>query len=151
MNITKEWLETLASIHGVKPKIVRDALWPDTPNRSLAYFNSYKNIRVKYLEIIADTLKCSVDEILRRPYPSSAGQTISGDNNHVGNVNINNDVESLKKIIDAQSQIITHQDAEIKRMEQLTREQLSAKDQQISELGTRIDRLIDLAKQNGNQ
>ena len=76
MNITKEWLETLASKHGVKPKAIRDALWPDTPNRGLGYFNSYKNIRVKYLEIIADTLNCSVDEILRRTYPAVAGQTI---------------------------------------------------------------------------
>lgn len=151
MNITKEWLETLASKHGVKPKAIRDALWPDTPNRGLGYFNSYKNIRVKYLEIIADTLNCSVDEILRRTYPAAAGQTISGDNNQVGNVNINNDVESLKKIIDAQAQIISHQDEEIKRMERLTREQLNAKDQQINELGGRIDRLIELAKQHGNQ
>lgn len=143
MNITKDWLETLAKKYGVKPKVIRDSLWPDTPNRGLGYFDTYKNIRVKYLEIIADALNCSVDEILRRPIPSQGSQMISGDNNHVGNVNINNE-GSLKKIIDAQNEVISHLDAEIKRMERMANEQLKIKDQQ-------IDKLIELIKRHEDQ
>ena len=69
----------------------------------------------------------------------------------MGNVNITNDPESLQQIIAAQKQIIDHQEAEIKRMETSTKEQLKVKDQQISELGSRIDRLIELAQNSGNQ
>ena len=62
-------------------------------------------------------------------------QQITGDNNQVGNVNINNDVESLNMIIRSQSQVIAHQDEEIDRLNH----QLKTKDQQ-------IDRLIKLAQ-----
>lgn len=150
MNITRVWLEELAKRHGVRSKVIRDALWPTMPNKGLSYFDKTKNTGINYVETIADVLGCSVDEILRRPQPKSS-QVIAGDNNQVGNVNINNDVESLHQIIAAQKQIIEHQDAEIKRMEQNAKEQLKVKDQQISSLGKRIDRLIELAQQGGNQ
>jgi len=150
MNITREWLEELAKKHGVRPKAIRDALWPKMPNKGLSYFDKTKNTGINYIETIADVLGCSVDEILRRPMAGSS-QVIAGDNNQVGNVNINSDVESLKQIIEAQRQIISHQDAEIKRMEQNTREQLMVKDQQINDLGKRLDRLIELAQGKGDQ
>lgn len=144
MRISKEWVEALCKKYGVKPKIVRDALWPEHKTRGLGYFDQYENVRVKYAEIIADELQCTVDEVLRRPIPQHTGQMIAGDNNQVGNVNINSDVESLKQIIEAQRQIISHQDAEIKRMEQNTKEQLKVKDRQ-------IDRLIQIAEENGKK
>jgi hypothetical protein len=145
MKVTKEWIDELARKYGKRSKEVRDALWPDTPTKSLTYLNGVQNMGVQTAITIADVLGCSVDELLRRPTPSTA--LVSGNNNHVGNVSISNDPDTLLQIISAQKQIITHQEAEIKRMEQSTKEQLKVKDQQISELGKRIDRLIELANE----
>lgn len=144
MQITKEWISELCNKYGKRPREVRDVLWPNTPTKSLAYLNKVKNIGVVMLEQIADTIGCSVDELLRRPMPSS--HFVAGDNNQVGNINITNDPQSLHQIIAAQKQIIDHQDAEIKRLEQNTKEQLHVKDQQIADLGKRLDRMIELAQ-----
>ena len=134
----------LALKHLKKPKEIRDALWPKTPTKSLSYLNSINNMSVKLLVQIADAIGCSTDELLRRPVPVSP--SISGNFNQVGNINITNDPQSLQQIIAAQQQIINHQDAEIKRMETNAREQLQVKDQQIDDLGKRIDRLIEIAQ-----
>ena len=133
----------------IRPKEIRDALWPDTPTKSLGYFDKTKKIGIDTIVKIADVIGCPIDELLRRQVPISP--FVSGNNNQIGNVNITNDPESLHQIIAAQKQIIDHQNAEIKRMEQSAREQLKVKDQQISDLGQRIDRLIELAQQGGNQ
>ena len=138
MRITKDWIEELCKKYGVKPKFVRDSLWPDNKNRSLGYFDQYVNVRIQYMETIADALGCTVDEVLRRPRPA-ASQFVTGDNNQIGNFNISNDVETLNQIIEAQKQIITHQDEEIKRLNENMKSQLEIKDQQ-------INRLIKLAK-----
>lgn len=148
MYLDKNWIEELSRKHGVRPKKVRDALWPTNTNKGLGYFDKNKNIKLDTLNTIAETIGCGYDELLR--YPHGQG-FVHGDNNQVGNVTITNDPESLHQIIAAQKQIIDHQNAEIKRMEQSTREQLKVKDQQISNLGKRIDRLIELAQQGGNQ
>lgn len=148
MYIDKKWIEELAKKYGVRTKLIRDALWPTNKNKGLGYFDSTKNVTLDTLTTITDTIGCGYDELLR--YPSTKG-LVNGDNNQVGNVTITNDPESLHQIIVAQKQIIDHQNAEIKRMEQSTREQLKVKDQQISSLGKRIDRLIELAQQGGNQ
>ena len=150
MNITSAWLEHLAEKYGVKSKAIRDALWPNLPNKGLSYFDSIKNTGIKYVETIADVLGCSVDEILRRPLAGSS-QIVAGDNNQVGNVNINHDVESLQQIIGAQRQIIEHQDKEIERMNASMKAQLKAKDQQIEALNQKNDRLIGMLKDTGNQ
>jgi peptidoglycan hydrolase CwlO-like protein len=133
MQINKEWIEELCRKYGIKPKQIRDVLWPNSKKKQLGYFNYTKNPGVDYVEKIADVLNCSVDELLRRPLYRT--QQITGDNNQVGNVNINNDVESLNMIIRSQSQVIAHQDEEIDRLNH----QLKTKDQQ-------IDRLIKLAQ-----
>lgn len=150
MQITKDWLEKLAKKYGIKSKVIRDALWPTMPSKGLSYFDYTKNVGVRYIETIADILGCPVDEILRRPQPGSS-QVIAGDNNQVGNVNINNDVESLHQIIAAQKQIIEHQDKEIERLDNNMKLQLKAKDQQIDSLNKKNDRLIQMLKDTGNQ
>lgn len=139
MQITKEWIDELTRKYGKRSKDVRDVLWPNTPTKSLAYLNKVKNIGVVMLEQIADTIGCSVDELLRRPLPSS--HFVAGDNNQVGNISINSDVESLNNIIKSQAQIISHQDAEILRLNENFKQQLKVKDQQ-------IDRLIKIAQGN---
>ena len=136
MQVNKEWIEELCRKYGIRPKQIRDVLWPRSKKKQLGYFNYTKNPGVEYIEKIADTLNCSVDELLRRPFYRT-NQHITGDNNQVGNVNINNDVESLNMIIKSQSQVINHQDEEIERLNH----QLKTKDQQ-------IDRLIKLAQGN---
>lgn len=150
MQITQEWVEFLAAKYGKRTKEVRDALWPKAKTKSISYLNSVKSLSLEKVILIADVLGCSLDELLRRSY-TGVGGFISGDNNSVGNVNITNDPQSLQQIIAAQKQIIDHQNAEIKRMEQNTKEQLHVKDQQISDLGKRLDRMIELAQQSGKQ
>lgn len=143
MYLDKQWIVELAKKYGVRTKLIRDALWPRNKNKGLSYFDSTKNVTLDTLTIITDTIGCGYDELLRYPY---AKGFVNGDNNHVGNVTITNDPESLHQIIAAQKQIIDHQNAEIKRMEQNTKEQLKVKDQQINDLGKRLDRLIELAQ-----
>lgn len=138
MYITSDWLTNLARKYGKRPKEIRDALWPKSTNKSICYFDKTKNIGIKTLEIIADVLGCSTDELLRRP-TAIGGQYITGDYNQVGNVNINNDVQVLQQIISAQKQIITHQEEEIRRLTDNMKQQLKVKDQQINELIKRID------------
>ncbi len=138
MNLTKEWIEDLAKTYGKHPKDVRDALWPGTPTKGLSYFTGSRSIGTGTLEKIADVIGCSTDELLRRTIPS--GAQVVGNNNSIGNVNINNDPKSLHQIIAAQQRIIEHQDEEIHRMG----DQLKTKDQQ-------IDRLIKFAQNGENQ
>ena len=144
MYLTKDWLYELSKKYHIRPKEKRDALWPDTPTKSLGYFDKTKRINIDTVVTIADVIGCPIDELLRRQVPISP--FVSGNNNQIGNVNITNDPESLHQIIAAQKQIIEHQDAEIKRMEQITKEQLRVKDQQIDDLGRRYDRLIEFVQ-----
>lgn len=142
--ITKEWIDQLARKYGKKSKMVRDALWPEAPSKSLTYFDKVQSIGISTAEKVADVIGCSMDELIRRRVPVPVPSFVSGNNNHVGNVNISNDPNALLQIINAQKQIIDHQDAEIMRMTESFNQQLSAKDQQ-------IDRLIKLAQGDGNQ
>lgn len=143
MRLDSLWIKSLAKKYGKKHKVVRDMLWPDNPTQGLNYFDKYSNPTLDRIEIIADAIGCSVDELLRRdtPIPPS---TVTGNNNQVGNVHINSDVKSLNEIISAQKKLIEHQEAEIKRISASAKEQLKAKDAQ-------IDRLIKLAQRDGNQ
>lgn len=138
MKVTRDWLLHLCKKYGVKSNEISKAVWPGNPKRSLVYFDKTENIGVKYIEIIGDVLKCSVDEILRRPH-FDGQNIIAGDNNQVGNVSINSDVDSLKQIISSQQNLIEHQKSEIIRLNETLKTQLKAKDQQ-------IDRLIALAQ-----
>lgn len=130
MQITKEWIEKLANMYGVKPKSVRDVLWPESPTKSLTYFDATKNPGIDYLEKIADTIGCTTDEILRRP---TGTQVITGNNNQVGNVNINSDITALQEQVCAYKKLIKYQEDEIQMLKD------------------RVDRLIKLAQDNGNQ
>lgn len=141
MRIDADWVRHLGKKYGKKPKDLRDELWPDKPSRSLSYLNMYKNIGIETVERIADIIGCTLDELVRREVPSPT--SVHGNNNQVGNVHINSDVNTLNSIIESQKKLIRHQESEIQRLTANMNQQLKAKDEQ-------IDRLIHLAQGNGN-
>ena len=142
MMFDHDYLKELCKKYGVKPKILRDRVFPDEKTRGLSYFNNIKSVTNRYLELIADTLGCTTDEILRRPVPGT--QIISGDNNQVGNVTVNNDVENMRVTIQSQREIIKSQKEEIKRLNKLYEQQMKIKDNQINSL-------IEFSKKSENQ
>ncbi len=145
--VSKDWVLELAKKYSVQPKEIRDALWPRHPKKSLSYLDNVKNPGSDMLVKIADKLGCSVDELLRRPaYPY-----ITGDNNHVGNINVNSDYDCLNNVIVSQQSIIRNQIIEIKRLHEQYSRQLKTKEDEIKAANERIDRLIKLAQDGGNQ
>lgn len=136
------YLKELCRKYGIKPKVLRDALWPEKATRGLSYFNTTQSVSNDYLEKISDVIGCSIDEILRRPVPNA--QIISGDNNQVGNVTVNNDVENMRVTIVSQREIIKSQKEEIKRLNKLFETQMRMKDNQINSL-------IEFSKKTENQ
>ena len=147
MQVTKEWVEELARKYGRRPKEVRDVLWPKTPSKSLSYLNKVQSLGIEMTIKIADVLGCSLDEVVRRPYNTTMfvneGFGREEDELTTG--------EPLHRIIASQKQIIDRQDSEIKRIEKLTHDQLDMKDKQILELGSRIDKLIEVVQNHENQ
>lgn len=83
------------------------------------------------VEAIANLLDCSMDVLFDRESKYQAA-TISGDHNQIGNgnVNINTDPAVLMEVIRHQSDIIRRQD------------------RTIDELNHKVDKLIELAKNN---
>ncbi len=142
MMFDKTYLENLCKKYGLKPKFLRDNLWPEEKTRGLSYFNKGKTATIKNLEMIADIIGCSTDEILRRVPIGS--QIISGDNNQVGNVTVQNDVEHMRMTIVHQNELIKNMKDEIKRMQRMYEQQLKAKDNQINSL-------IEFSKTTENQ
>lgn len=142
MMFDKTYLENLCKKYGLKPKFLRDNLWPEEKTRGLSYFNKGKTATIKNLEMIADIIGCSTDEILRRAPIGS--QIISGDNNQVGNVTVQNDVEHMRMTIVHQNELIKNMKDEIKRMQRMYEQQLKAKDNQINSL-------IEFSKSTENQ
>ena len=108
MKLDSLWIKTLAKKYGKRPKEVRDALWPGNPNAGLSYFDKYGNPQLDTLEVLVEAIGCSFDELVLRETPYNTG-AITGNNNKVGNVNINSDVKSLKSIIQSQKELIEHQ------------------------------------------
>ena len=147
MQVTKEWVEELARKYGRRPKEVRDVLWPKTPSKSLSYLNKVQSLGIEMTIKIADVLGCSLDEVVRMPYNTTMfvneGFGREEDELTTG--------EPLHRIIASQKQIIDRQDNEIKRIEKLTHDQLDMKDKQILELGSRIDKLIEVVQNHENQ
>ena len=134
MHVTSEWIRTLADRRNIRFKDIRDALWPEYPSRGISYFDRSKNMTQKYIEKLCELLSCSADELLRLDYAKGAS-IIAGNNNSVGNVNINSDVKVLQDTINNLHEIIARQDLE-----------LSRKDAEIKAMNGQIDRLIKLAQ-----
>lgn len=147
MQVTKEWVEELARKYGRRPKEVRDVLWPKTPSKSLSYLNKVQSLGIEMTIKIADVLGCSLDEVVRRPYNTTmfVNEGFCREEDELTNG------EPLHRIIASQKQIIDRQDNEIKRIEKLTHDQLDMKDKQILELGSRIDKLIEVVQNHDNQ
>jgi hypothetical protein len=138
MKIDSLWIRTLEKKYGVKNKTLRDRLWPKHPTRSITYFDQYGNPSRETLEMLADILGCTVDEILRRNVPDAA-TVVSGNNNQIGNVHINSDIKVLQQTIEYQAKLIKQQERELDRLQTNTDKQLKTKDEQ-------IERLIKLAQ-----
>lgn len=134
MHVTADWIGTLAKRRNIRPKDIRDALWPDQKTRGLSYFDKYDNLTRKYIERLCELLHCSSDELLRLNY-GNGSQIVSGDYNNVGNVNVNSDVQVLQDTINNLREIISRQDLELAR-----------KDAEIKTKNGQIDRLIKLAQ-----
>ena len=147
MQVTKEWVEELARKYGRRPKEVRDVLWPKTPSKSLSYLNKVQSLGIEMTIKIADVLGCSLDEVVRRPYNT----TMFVNEGFGREEDVLTNGEPLHRIIASQKQIIDRQDSEIKRIEKLTHDQLDMKDKQILELGSRIDKLIEVVQNHENQ
>lgn len=147
MQVTKEWVEELARKYGRRPKEVRDVLWPKTPSKSLSYLNKVQSLGIEMTIKIADVLGCSLDEVVRRSYNTTmfVNEGFGREEDELTNG------EPLHRIIASQKQIIDRQDSEIKRIEKLTHDQLDMKDKQILELGSRIDKLIEVVQNHDNQ
>lgn len=90
-----------------------------------------KNPNSSTVEAIADLLDCSMDVLFDREDRYQAAK-VSGDNNQIGNgnVSINTDPAILMEVIRHQSDIINRQD------------------RTIEELNRKVDKLIELAKNN---
>lgn len=147
MQVTKEWVEELARKYGRRPKEVRDVLWPKTPSKSLSYLNKVQSLGIEMTIKIADVLGCSLDEVVRRSYNT----TMFVNEGFGREEDVLTNGEPLHRIIASQKQIIDRQDNEIKRIEKLTHDQLDMKDKQILELGSRIDKLIEVVQNHENQ
>lgn len=139
MHVTSDWIKTLADRRNIRVKVIRDALWPDYPSRGISYFDRSRNMTQKYIEKLCELLNCSADELLRLNYPSGTS-IVAGNNNSVGNVNINSDVKILQDTIKNLYEIISRQDLE-----------LSRKDAEIKTKNSQIDRLIKLAQSDGKK
>ena len=115
-------------IKGIKAKDFFAYVYPErSGNASYSDIVSNSNPKAETIERIADLLKCSIDELFERDTPRSSN-TVTGDNNNVGNFNINSDPEVL-------TATVTH-----------LRDIIARQDKTIAEQNRRIDQLIELAK-----
>lgn len=96
-------------------------------NTSYVDVEKNENPKADTIERIADLLHCTIEELFERDTFSTAN-TVTGDNNNVGNVQINTDPDMLMATIKHLQDIIARQD------------------KTIEEQNRRIDQLIELAK-----
>ena len=136
MRITSDWIKSLAEKKQIRPKAIRDELWPKQPTRGLSYFDKSDNCTRKYIEKLCDLIGCTADELLRRDH-SNGTNIVSGNNNNGGTVTISSDVKVLQDTIKDLREIISRQDLE-----------LSRKDAELKAKNSQIDRLINLVKGN---
>lgn len=126
-------VEKMVRDKGILAKDFFQAVYPErSGNSSYKRISTNVNPKADTLERIADLLECSIDELFDRDNRytiNNTGNKIVGDNNNVGNVNINADPEVLMETIRNLRDIIARQD------------------KTIAEQNQRIDKLIDLAKQ----
>lgn len=121
---------SLAKKRGIKAKDFKAAVYPErTGAFSWREFRAPVNPKASAIEAMANILGCSIDELFDR---QTAGYNhVTGNNNTVGNVNINTDDAGILR-------------AQLNVMQDIVRRQ----DKQIAQLNQRIDQLIELVKKN---
>ena len=113
---------------GIKAKDFFAYVYPErSGNASYSDITKNDNPKAETIERIADLLQCSIDDLFDRETRYATNQ-VTGDNNTVGNFNINSDPEILISTISHLRDIIERQD------------------KTIDEQNHRIDQLIELAK-----
>lgn len=118
----------LARIKGIKAKDFVEYVYPDrSGNTSYKDVEKNDNPKARTVELMADLLKCPIDDLFDRETSYTTNQ-VTGDNNTVGNVHINSDPEILMATIKHLQDVIARQD------------------KTIEEQNRRIDQLIELAK-----
>ncbi len=118
----------LARLKGIKAKDFVAYVYPErSGNTSYIDVEKNDNPKARTIELMADILKCPIDDLFDRDVTYS-NNTVTGDFNTVGNVSINADPEVLMATNFHLRDVIARQD------------------KTIEELNRRIDQLIDLAK-----
>lgn len=137
MAFNSKKVEKMVRSMGIKAKEFHAFVYPDrSSDGSFGYLEigNNTNPKAEAVERIADLLKCSIDELFDRDshFVNSSSNTVTGDNNNVGNLQVNSNPEvliatnnHLKEIIDMQDKII-------------------------EKLNNRIDQIIELAKLKNN-
>lgn len=117
----------LARYKGIKAKDFIVHVYPErTGNSSYKDVEENNNPKARTIELMADILGCSIDELFDREVYTT--NHVNGDNNNVGNININSDPRTLMATINHLNDVIERQD------------------KTIEEQNRRIDQLIELAK-----
>lgn len=112
----------------IKAKDFIAYVYPDrSGNTSYMDVERNGNPTARAIELMADYLNCSIDELFDREVNYAKNHVI-GDNNTVGNVHINSDPKVLMATIEYLRDVIARQD------------------KTIEEQNRRIDKLIELAK-----
>ena len=118
----------MARNKGIKAKDFIAYVYPDrSGNTSYKDIERNGNPTARTVELMADYLNCSIDELFEREL-SCSGTQVTGNHNTFGNVHINSDPEML---------IATNNHL---------RDVIDRQDKTIAELNRRIDQLIELAK-----
>lgn len=134
MAFNSKKVEKMVREKGLKGKVFFGYVYPDrsnSTNASLADISKNTNPKADTIERIADLLQCSIDELFERDSNyviNNSNNTIMGDNNSVGNVQISNNPEALMAVNNSLRDIIARQD------------------KTIADLNNRIDQLIELAR-----
>lgn len=117
----------MARKKGIKTRDFIEFVYPDrSGNTSYTDIEKNDNPKARTIELMADILNCPIDDLFDRDVNYTTNN-VNGDNNMVGNVNIN-----------------TSPDVLIETNKHL-REIISRQDQTIADQNRRIDQLIELA------
>lgn len=134
MTFNSNKVEKMVRDKGIKVKDFFSYVYPDrsaVTSSGLKDIVNNQNPKAYTIERIADLLQCSIDELFERDSSyviNNSNNTIMGDNNSVGNVQISNNPEALMAVNNTLRDIIARQD------------------KTIADLNNRIDQLIELAK-----
>lgn len=130
MAFSGQKVATMLRIKGIKAKEYFAYVYPDrSGNASFSDIRKNNNPKAESLERMADLLQCSIDDLFDRDV-SFTTNNVNGDNNNVGNVNINTNPEvlvetnkQLRGIIIRQDQIIEQQNRRIDQLLELASRQ----------------------------